>query len=204
MPLPLTRLLIALAMALVATMNAASALQLTPEQLKLAESLSPAEKQRLAQQLGGASKPASELKVESTQPIQPRSVGSSRVEQEVKAAAPDERQLQAEVKPATAVQVPVAKTGGQAAAERLEMRRAFADFVAESKPLKVDASSLKLFGYEIFAGQPSTFAPATDVPVPPEYVLGPGDEIKVQLFGRMSDLLSLVVDRDGAIAFPEI
>jgi len=38
---------------------------------------------------------------------------------------------------------------------------------------KLDAEALKPFGYDLFAGVPSTFAPVTDVPVPAEYVVGP-------------------------------
>jgi len=60
------------------------------------------------------------------------------------------------------------------------------------------------FGYQLFSGSPSTFSPATDIPVPPEYVLGPGDELQMQLYGSRDDTLSLVVDRNGAIEFPRI
>jgi hypothetical protein len=30
---------------------------------------------------------------------------------------------------------------------------------------------------------PTTFAPATDIPVPSNYVIGPGDTIELQLIG---------------------
>jgi len=80
---------------------------------------------------------------------------------------------------------------------------AFANFVRESKPLSV-STDLRQFGYELFAGAPTTFAPATDIPVPSEYIMGPGDELKVQLFGRLDQQLVMVVDREGAISFPEI
>lgn len=63
---------------------------------------------------------------------------------------------------------------------------------------------LEPFGYDLFAGVPSTFAPATDIPVPPEYKIGPGDTIDVQLFGKENRQYSLVVNRDGTINFPNI
>jgi len=63
---------------------------------------------------------------------------------------------------------------------------------------------LKPFGYGLFAGTPTTFAPATDIPVPPEYKIGPGDTVDVQLFGKENRQYSLVVNRDGTIYFPEI
>jgi polysaccharide export outer membrane protein len=64
--------------------------------------------------------------------------------------------------------------------------------------------SLQPFGYNLFAGVPSTFAPATDIPVPPDYIIGPGDTIELQLFGKENRQYSLVVQRDGTLNFPNI
>ncbi|MCM2679501.1 SLBB domain-containing protein [Echinimonas agarilytica] len=63
---------------------------------------------------------------------------------------------------------------------------------------------LQRFGYSLFAGTPSTFAQVANVPVPTNYLLGPGDIIKVQLFGKTNEQLELQVDRDGNIDFPEL
>ena len=63
---------------------------------------------------------------------------------------------------------------------------------------------LEPFGYDLFAGSPSTFAPVTSIPVPAEYTIGPGDEIRIQMWGKESRNLTLTVDRDGTINFPEI
>ncbi|NQD37402.1 sugar transporter [Permianibacter sp. IMCC34836] len=63
---------------------------------------------------------------------------------------------------------------------------------------------LQPFGYDLFAGTPTTFAPATDIPVPPDFTVGPGDIINVQLFGKQSASYALTVGRDGTIAFPEL
>jgi protein involved in polysaccharide export with SLBB domain len=64
--------------------------------------------------------------------------------------------------------------------------------------------SLELFGYDIFSGIPTTFAPATDVPVPSEYVMGPGDSVRVFLFGNSNVQYHLRVLREGFLNFPEI
>ncbi|SHK36588.1 protein involved in polysaccharide export, contains SLBB domain of the beta-grasp fold [Marinobacter antarcticus] len=61
---------------------------------------------------------------------------------------------------------------------------------------------LKPFGYELFEGKPSTFAPVTEIPVPANYTMGPGDELKVQLWGNENRQLSLTVSRDGTIDMP--
>lgn len=60
------------------------------------------------------------------------------------------------------------------------------------------------FGYELFSGVPSTFAPATDIPVPSDYAIGPGDNIRVQLFGNQNETFTLLVSRDGTINFPKL
>jgi len=63
---------------------------------------------------------------------------------------------------------------------------------------------LEPFGYDLFAGSPSTFAPVTSIPVPGEYTIGPGDEIRIQMWGKESRDLTLTVDRNGVISVPEI
>lgn len=63
---------------------------------------------------------------------------------------------------------------------------------------------LKQYGYDLFSGAPTTFAPATDIPVPSEYVLGPGDVVQIQLFGKESASYSLAVTRDGTLQFPKL
>ncbi|MGL4613658.1 MAG: SLBB domain-containing protein, partial [Shewanella sp.] len=63
---------------------------------------------------------------------------------------------------------------------------------------------LTRFGYDLFAGSPSTFAPVSDVPVPAEYMMGPGDALNVQLFGKENSQFALTVGRDGAVQFPNI
>jgi protein involved in polysaccharide export with SLBB domain len=62
--------------------------------------------------------------------------------------------------------------------------------------------AVPIFGASLFGGVPSTFAPLDQVPVGTGYVLGPGDEVRLQLAGEVNDNLSLTVDRTGAIAIP--
>jgi polysaccharide export outer membrane protein len=69
---------------------------------------------------------------------------------------------------------------------------------------KTGAEALKPFGYDLFDRAPSTFAPVTNVPVPSDYIIGPGDELDVQLYGAQNRTLKLIVGRDGYINFPEL
>lgn len=69
---------------------------------------------------------------------------------------------------------------------------------------KTGIEALKPFGYELFDQPISTFAPVTNVPVPANYVMGPGDELEVQLYGNQNRTFSLVVRPDGRVNFPEL
>ncbi len=61
---------------------------------------------------------------------------------------------------------------------------------------------LPIFGESLFSGVPSTFAPVTDVPVGPDYILGPGDEVLAQLSGQINQQFDLRIDRTGVISVP--
>lgn len=77
----------------------------------------------------------------------------------------------------------------------------FAVTVLPIEPIGIEA--LKPFGYEVFGEVPTTFAPASDIPVPPDYRVGPGDNVTVELFGKKSARYLLVVNRDGTLNVPE-
>lgn len=79
-----------------------------------------------------------------------------------------------------------------------------ADTLKEQKKERRIDGEIQLFGYEIFQKSPTTFAPVENIPVPSDYVIGPGDTFKVQMFGPVDVEYSLVVTRDGRILVPEI
>ncbi|HIP06516.1 MAG TPA: hypothetical protein EYG66_01410 [Mariprofundaceae bacterium] len=183
---------------------AVHAVSLTADQLRMVEQLSPQDKATLAQQYGvSVPQDGESKKITSPQTIQQRNPEKGVLEADAAISADARISEQNEGESAN-IDVPIALVDSQGGADKAELRQAFADFVRESKPLQVDVSQLKQFGYDLFAGAPSTFAPATDVPVPAEYVLGPGDELEIQLFGQKNDVFTLVVDREGVVAFPEI
>ncbi|PCJ23166.1 MAG: hypothetical protein COA96_12370 [SAR86 cluster bacterium] len=70
--------------------------------------------------------------------------------------------------------------------------------------VRVSTEELKQFGYELFAGSPTTFAPATDIPVPTNYIMGPGDTVILQLYGQQNVTHELVITREGMLLFPQI
>jgi polysaccharide export outer membrane protein len=60
------------------------------------------------------------------------------------------------------------------------------------------------FGYDLFGEPTSSFAPVADVPVGPDYVLGPGDVLQVYLWGMVDSALTLEVNRSGEIFVPRV
>ncbi len=72
---------------------------------------------------------------------------------------------------------------------------------------------LKRFGSEVFAhrgaaadnGHPASTGESMplDVPLGPDYVLGPGDELNISLWGGVSESFTRAINREGAITLPE-
>jgi protein involved in polysaccharide export with SLBB domain len=60
------------------------------------------------------------------------------------------------------------------------------------------------FGSNLFKDSPTTFAPIDLAPAPLGYVLGPGDEIRLQLFGSIKINRLIPINREGNIIIPEI
>jgi protein involved in polysaccharide export with SLBB domain len=62
--------------------------------------------------------------------------------------------------------------------------------------------ALPLYGYNLF--DRGRFPSLTDVPVPANYVVGPGDEIDLKIWGAVDVALRLPVDRNGQITVPKV
>lgn len=76
------------------------------------------------------------------------------------------------------------------------------------QPEQVEATdaetALKPYGYDLFSNNATAFQPNVDIPVPADYVVGPGDTFVVQLYGKDNASHSLSVSREGVIQLPEI
>ena len=49
---------------------------------------------------------------------------------------------------------------------------------------KFPEKPLEYFGYEYFSDRKSNYLPQINVPIPPNYIIGPDDTIKIILFGN--------------------
>ncbi|MCX8005214.1 MAG: SLBB domain-containing protein, partial [Burkholderiaceae bacterium] len=75
----------------------------------------------------------------------------------------------------------------------------FQRFVAESS-----GRSVSIFGANLFDETSPGFTPLSGVPVPANYVIGPGDEVLVRATGVLDFELRLTVDRNGQIVLPKV
>ena len=63
---------------------------------------------------------------------------------------------------------------------------------------KENKENLQLFGYDIF-DRGNFFKPSIQLPIPVDYILGPGDSIVVQLYGKLESSNTLTVTREGNV-----
>jgi protein involved in polysaccharide export with SLBB domain len=63
---------------------------------------------------------------------------------------------------------------------------------------------LPIYGAELFRNVPSTFAPLDNTPVPSGYPIGPGDELRIRVWGQVSFSTNLTVDRSGEVYLPHV
>ncbi|RUO65923.1 protein involved in polysaccharide export, contains SLBB domain of the beta-grasp fold [Pseudidiomarina planktonica] len=72
------------------------------------------------------------------------------------------------------------------------------------KRLAKDDEEIAPFGYSLFQGEPSTFAPISNAPVPSNYLIGVGDTLRIQLYGKESSSYDAIVDREGRITVGQL
>ncbi len=63
---------------------------------------------------------------------------------------------------------------------------------------------IKQFGYSFFNQPQASFLPVQEVPVGPNYIIGPGDSIKIVIWGSVQGEYNLTVNRDGQIDIPKV
>jgi len=63
---------------------------------------------------------------------------------------------------------------------------------------------LPLFGQSLFLQPPSTFSPVDWMQVPADYIIGPGDELQIHLWGQVEANLRVIVDRSGQVYIPQV
>ena len=92
-----------------------------------------------------------------------------------------------------------ARNQAQQAPLRPELLTEFQKFVASTT-----GQILPIFGADLFRRVPSTFAPLDMTPVPADFVIGPGDELRIRVWGQVNFQSNLRVDRSGEVYLPQV
>ena len=72
-----------------------------------------------------------------------------------------------------------------------------------SSPYSI-SMDLKHFGHDLFLQGRTGFLTTNRLPVGPDYVLGPGDEVKIRVWGKVEGAWNTVIERDGTVRIPKI
>jgi len=95
-----------------------------------------------------------------------------------------------------------AATPTAATIERSALEKALSEVSSTDKgPQQSGPEPLTQFGYNFFKPDVA-FAPVTDVPVGPEYTVGPGDRIVLTIWGSLDGTFDLEVNRSGEVVLP--
>ena len=130
--------------------------------------------------------------------------------QELSAGMRDRRPLRAERQPRTSTsRTELTQTAADAPAvlripapyNLQSLRDLYTQSPQESAPLR-------RFGSEFFTHASASMAQGTsgaplDVPLGPDYVVGPGDALTINLWGGLTQIISRTVNRDGSLLIPE-
>ncbi len=93
-----------------------------------------------------------------------------------------------------------------------EYQRRINDGALETEAGDLDAVSTELgqngaktvFGRNIFTSRNLTFAPSANLPTPTNYVLGPGDEVIIDIWGTNQATIRRTISQDGTINIPDV
>lgn len=93
-----------------------------------------------------------------------------------------------------------------------EYQRRVNDGALETEAGDIDAVSTELgengdksvFGRNIFTSRNLTFAPSANLPTPVNYVLGPGDEVIIDIWGTNQATIRQTISPDGTINIPDV
>lgn len=88
--------------------------------------------------------------------------------------------------------------------DKKEKKAENSEYVEKLFLLKSFPLNLKQFGYDLFSNAGNLlFTPLENIPVAGDYVLGPGDELKIYIWGNIQQDFSVFLDSEGYIILPK-
>lgn len=184
----------------------------TPEQIEQFKRLSPAEQRALAQSMGidpsmieaflnAQSGQSAQVQPSFESEVSGRRVPVDEFGRPINNQDPNNRRLN---------QQGIQTQGGRPGEVVNESVRELAESATDDLSLEEDQGAefklapIRLFGYDVFKYGADAFTPATDIPIPNDYVLGPGDAIIVQLYGKENRSETFTINREGQVQFTNL
>lgn len=88
--------------------------------------------------------------------------------------------------------------------ERTVTERVDTKAIAETASTTPETDSITVYGRDIFTTANLTFAPSVNLPTPENYVLGPGDEVIIDIWGTNEATIRQTISPDGIISIETI
>jgi protein involved in polysaccharide export with SLBB domain len=68
----------------------------------------------------------------------------------------------------------------------------------------VSEKTKKIFGYQLFNSQNLSFEPSVNIPIPPNYILGIGDQLTINVWGASQSKYQFAIDMSGSVIIPNV
>jgi polysaccharide export outer membrane protein len=105
----------------------------------------------------------------------------------------------------TEARTPATPTGDTTAAvpEKTDLTKPMLEKLIQESGI-LPPEELKVFGQQLFSAGPTSFSPPTNIPVTLDYIVGPDDDIVVNVWGRLNETYILTVQRNGSVYVPQV
>lgn len=105
----------------------------------------------------------------------------------------------------------ITSKSGNSALDEAQLREELSEFDFDLEELEEELTDNdlvggeldgRIFGASLFANKNLTFAPSVNIPTPEHYVVGPGDELVVDIWGASEKTYQLTISPDGVVKIP--
>lgn len=94
-------------------------------------------------------------------------------------------------------------TTGELATDARKEHDAVERDIQATQEIPGEAAGKKVFGRDIFNQRALSFEPNMNIATPENYVLGPGDQVVIDIYGASQKTLELTVSPEGTVTVPE-
>ena len=88
--------------------------------------------------------------------------------------------------------------------EEIEEPSVFERTLSGDFPNNILNKEIKQFGYDLLQNESSKFTQSSNTPVGPDYIVGPGDQITLTLWGTTEGIYNLTISKEGQVTLPKV